>query len=93
MCCKANKDKRNIAIVDSTMQRQPDDSQITFIKDLQQSMHEYHDHRIIICSCCNRGQVDEPDGANAETPDPAFDKFLKDNFPKTYKSTSRKGKN
>ena len=84
MCCKANKDKRNIAIVDSTIQRRPADRQREFIRDLQQSMHEHHDHRIIICSCCNEEPVYVADGANAETPDPVFDKFLKDNFPETY---------
>ena len=82
MCCKANKDKRIRAIVDSTIQQQPADRQRGFIRDLQQSMHEHHDHRINIC--CNRGPVYVADGANAETPDPAFDKLLKDNFPETY---------
>lgn len=89
MCCNANKDKRNRAVVDSAIQRQPADRQREFIRDLQQSMHEHHGHNInIACSCCNRAPVDEIDCANKEAPDPVFETFLKDNFPKTYKSTS-----
>ena len=94
MCCKANKEKRNRAVVDSTIQRRPADRQREFIRDLRQSMHEHHGHCInIACSCCNRGPVDAIDCPNIEVSDPVFEKFLKDNFPKTYRSISLKGKN
>ena len=89
MCCKANKDKRIRAIVDSAIQQQTADRQREFIRDLRQSMHEHRGHNInIACSCCNRGPVDATDCPNIEAPDPVFEMFLKDNFPKTYKSKS-----
>ena len=89
MCCNANKDKRSRAVVDSAIQGQPADRRRESIRDLQQSMYDHHGHNInIACLCCNRGPVDEPDCPNIEAPDPVFEIFLKDNFPKTYKSIS-----
>lgn len=83
MCFNANKDKRTRAAVDSTILQKPAEWQREFILNLQQSMQEHHGHRINI-ACCNKEPV-VADGANAEAIDPVFEKFLKDNFPETYK--------